>query len=582
MKSDALSILNEILFQKEQPVTFREFVTGSDYCGTSEMYEFWLKEGMDLDSSIYEVIVKGSLGGGKSWFVAYLIAYRHYLLFFDGNPHKFLGIPSNSPVYFFYFSVSLIQARRSGFKYIYNIIKNCKWFKENCPIEENLTLSIRFSNGFSIEYASAEGHQIGLNVWGFILDEANFRKGVGEGMVEEYEEVTYLYEQLIDRLYSRFSREDGSVAGLAILVSSASYQSSFVEKRENQIKGDKYTKIIQAVAYDIRPEKYSKERFEVFIGFKQYEPCIVEGEKHKQQIIKQLGLEGTDMWQDYFVNPPVSIKKLYLTNINRALQNHSGVATQISGRFLKNLNILINSYYDDEPKIFSQDKITISNGDDVQILDFLIEENIRFPERPHSLFIDLSVAGDSGGLSCFRFDGEWDGIKHHTHVFTLEIVPPAPPYETRISKIRLFIEEFATLVNITAFGSDQFQSKQLRQDILSDLSLQDSRLSIDSTDVFHIQWVRSLVESATRMRYYENLQREVEEAEHDLRKRRVVKRKNSTDDLFQSVVGAYTLSETVSSLEGNIDDLSSVYRKLNVVGEAKAKRLFKKLGYGLK
>ena len=70
-----------------------------------------------------------------------------------------------------------------------------------------------------------------LNVIGFILDEANFRKGVGLGLSAEYQEVANLYQQLLDRQITRFVRPDGSLS-LAILISSASYQSSFVEKRK--------------------------------------------------------------------------------------------------------------------------------------------------------------------------------------------------------------------------------------------------------------------------------------------------------------------------------------------------------------
>ena len=91
--------------------------------------------------------------------------------------------------------------------------------------------------------ASAEGHQIGLNVLGFILDEANFRKGVGLGNAEEYSEVTRLYQQLIDRQITRFATPSGSKA-FAILISSASYQSSFSEKRKQAALTDNNTKCI--------------------------------------------------------------------------------------------------------------------------------------------------------------------------------------------------------------------------------------------------------------------------------------------------------------------------------------------------
>lgn len=199
-----------------------------------------------------------------------------------------------------------------------------------------------------------------------------------------------------------------------------------------------------------------------------------------------------------------------------------------------------------------------------------------YPERPHSLFLDLSITGDSGGFSCFRFDGEKDNVRYHTHVFTLEIVPPPPPHQTRISKYRQFMSEFAQIVNVVAFGTDQFQSTGLRQDVHADLGLTDTRLSIDSSDLPHLQWVRGLVEKATRMRQIPKLELEVIEAEHDLKRRRVVKKKGSTDDLFQSAVGAYWLSDTVGPQAGDISNLTD---SINLVGAQSYKRVLKKLGY---
>ena len=121
-------------------------------------------------------------------------------------------------------------------------------------------------------------------------------------------------------------------------------------------------------------------------------------------------------------------------------------------------------------------------------------------------------------------------------------------------------------------------STGLRQDVKEDLDLPDIRLSIDSSDLPHLQWVRALVEKALRMRQIEKLELEVVEAEHDLKKRRVVKKKGSTDDLFQSAVGAFWLSDTIGAQSANIDDLTE---GINLVGAQSYRRVLKKLGYGV-
>lgn len=578
--SEILESTEKIIFsEKKQPVSFREFVCGKDYCDDSDIYEFWLEEEVKIPQKCSELIIDGSLGGGKSTFSSYYTAYRVYKWFLNGDPRKELGIAANSDLYGFYFSVSLKMAEKSGFKLLYNVFKNCKWFKENMPMNTDLKSSIQFPNQrFQIDYASSETHQTGLNVIIFILDEANFRGGVGTGVAQEYEEVTFLYSQLLDRLVTRFGRPDGTVDALAILVSSASYQSAFAEQRRSAVENDPNAYHIRAVGYKIKPQNYSKEMFTVFSGTATMEPLIVNSLEHKNKIIAALNMEGTGLAEKFFLDVPVSIKRFFETNINLALQNHCGVPTQIKGRFLQDINILKMNYTNDEDEIFSQRIISLSNADDIQLADYLIPENIQYPERPHSLFLDLSITGDSGGFSCVRFDGEKDGIRYHTHVFTLEIVPPPPPHQTRISKYRQFMSEFAQLVNVVAFGTDQFQSTGLRQDVKEDLDLPDVRLSIDSSDLPHLQWVRALVEKAMRMRRIEKLELEVIEAEHDLKKRRVVKKKGSTDDLFQSVVGAHWLSDTIGAQSGSIDDITE---GINLVGAQSYRRVLKKLGYNV-
>lgn len=579
MNEGILNCVEEILFPKRTSADFKTFVCSPDFCGNPNMYQFWLDESENLPQTVSEIIISGSLGGGKSWFAAFYIGWRLYLLFEGGDPHDKLGIPKDDPVYILYFSVSMTMAKRSGFQYLFNVFKQCKWFKENCPADPNLTSSIRFPNGFSIEYASSEGHQIGLNVWGFILDEANFRAGVGQGLVAEYSEVTNLYTQLIDRQVSRFS-SGFEVSALAILLSSASYQSAFVEKRKESIKDDPNSRFVRAVAYKIRPEKYSKEKFEVFVGAGQIEPRILNSPKEKDLILRQLKLDGISdvIGGEYFEEVPTSLKKFYTANISLALQNHSGIPTQIQGKFLKNINIFTTTYKLDLPKFFYQDEITLSTGDDVELIEFVDVDSIDYPERPHSFFFDLSVTGDTGGFSCFRFDGiDERNFRKHTHVFTVGIVPPPNPFATKISKMRTFMNDISEFVNVTAFGTDQFQSTQLRQDINADLDLEDVRLSIDSSDAPHLHWVHGLVDGNITSYYNPKLETEVDEAEHDMKRRRIVKRKGSTDDLFQSCVGAYWLSDTISAYEG---DLKSIYgEKVNLVGARSYDRMLRNLGY---
>ena len=563
----------------EEPVSFREFVSGKDYCNNPYLYEYWYEQEEKTDVKISELILDGSLGGGKSTFAAYYFAYRVFLLFYGGSPQIQLGLPENSDIYCLYFSVSINQAKQSGYQLIYDIFETCKWFKENAPINKELKSTVEFvGRHFYIKYASGEGHQIGLNVWGFILDEANFRgEGVGNGVEEQYAEVTQLYTQLIDRQLSRFANEDCTVDALAILVSSASYQSSFVEQRKALVKGDKSARIITSAAYEVKPHRFSKEKFEVFIGSGTVEPCIIESEEQRLKILNSAGILGTGEEEAFFRKVPMNLLKSFKTNIILAIQNHCGVSTMMSSSFMSNMTYLYKSYVD-LPKMFQSEFLEASTEDDTELIEYLLVSNIEYADRPHSLFLDLSVQHDTGSLTAYRYDGTDEKGSHiHTRAFSLKFIPPAFPAQTEITKIKRFIVDLAQYINIVAFASDQYQSTQLRQEINDELGLQDVRISIDSSDIPHIHWQKALVSGRIRQERDETLEREVKEAVHDWKKHRVLKARGSSDDTLQSNVGAFFLSDTQGREAGTLEDLYGP--RANLVGGKSISKVLKSLGY---
>lgn len=576
MSSDSLSILKDYLEIDQKELSFREFVESPEYLGNSSVYEFWKREMGAVPDDVTEIIFDGSLGTGKSYVAAIYMCYRLCKLFKKGNPQAMFGLAPGSDVYVMYFSLSMTLAKRTGFQYLFEVVDSCEWFKKNCPRNTRLTSEIEFPNGFHIIYASAAPHQTGLNVWGFILDEANFRKGVGLGMAEEYSEVFEICNQLIDRQMSRFL-VGGKLEALAIFVSSASYESSFIEKRKDVARSDSRTKIVTSVKYKVKPENYSSETFEVFCGYGQMEPCIIDTQEQKISLISSLGFT-IETCEHLFEKVPVTLRKQFLSNINLAIQNHCGRPTNVKGTFLHNYGLLKSSYTEIKSP-FLQDFITISNKDTSQIMDIFDPSRIENGSMPHALFLDLSIQGDSGSLACFRYDGIKDSMRLLTHCWTLEIVPPEFPEMTMIHKVTEFVIWLSQYVNIVAFGSDNFQSVGVRQDICNALTLTDIRMSMDSSDAPYLHWIKALVEKRVRMKFYERFDREVREAQHDLKKRRVVKRPDSSDDQLQATIGAFYLADTFVAAE--YEGIQGLYEndRVNLIGGKSITSVLRKLGY---
>lgn len=578
-KSDILKVLSDSLSVKKV-VDFTTFVSDPEYLGLSGVYPWWFENITPrLNYKTSRAVFRGSTGAGKSTLMNLVLLYKIYLLFSKGSDvTKTLGLMRNTQVYCLYFSVSMTQAKRSGFQQMRSFIDGSKWFTENFPRDKSIDSSIRFPNDFYIEYASGEQHQISLNVWGFILDEANFRKtgSSGEGSTANFDEVYHLASQLENRLAQRFLR-NGVENFFAGYISSASYETSFIQDKGDDYKESNTAIVLDPVLYKVDPKRYTSNRFEVFFGFGEVSPCVVKDTAHKQSIIKSLSsFELTkDKIDTLFEEVPLELKKQFDENIYLAIQNICGRPTALRGSFITNYDLIKESYVSRAPTPFSQDSVTVSNKVDLSIQELISVDTYGFEEswKPHSLFMDISLNGDFGSLSCVRFDGLFGGVKYHSHVFTLEIIPPAFPAATDLSKVQNFIIWLAKYINLVSFGSDQFQSSGIRQEVSKALDLPDVRVSLDSTDVPHLSWLSACASHRFRMKFYERLDREIREAVHDLKRRRVVKRKGSSDDQFQSVVGAFYLSDTLGSTAATVPE------RINIVGASKAQQLMRSVGF---
>lgn len=581
MAESLLSTLHKTLAVKDA-VDFRTFVCGEEYLNLTGVYEYWLENlNPRLSRKTSRAIFRGSTGAGKSTVMNLVLLYKIYLLFMQGSDvAKTLGLMKGTDVYCFYFSVSMTQAKRSGFNQLKSFIDGSEWFNKNFPRDKSIDSSIRFPNNFYIEYASGEQHQISLNIWGFILDEANFRKtgSAGEGSTADFDEVYHLANQLENRLSQRFLR-DGIENFFAGYISSASYETAFIQDKGDDYKDDPTAIVLDPVLYKVDPRRYTSNRFEVFFGFGEVSPCIVEDENHKESLIRSLRQMSLpdDKIETFFEKVPLELQKQFKNNIYLAIQNICGRPTALRGSFVTNYEIIKSSYDSTLLSPFSQDSVTVSNKVDIPVEKLLAIDpgNFLYPTRPHSLFMDISLQGDYGSLSCVRYDGMFGGVKYHSHVFTLEFIPPAFPAATDLTKVQNFIIWLAQYINVAAFGSDNFNSVQIRQEVMKALEIPDVRVSLDSTDLPHLAWLSACVSSRFKMHFYERLDKEIREAVHDLKKRRVVKRKGSSDDQFQTVVGAFYLSDTIGSTTATIPE------RVNVVSAQSAMRLAQSCGYNV-
>ena len=141
-------------FKLYDPVPVREFINTQYYSGMEPgtMYDYWIDVIEDFVEGGYnEIIVTGSIGAGKTLAMNMLLMYKVYELFAHKNISKYLGFPAIQDIYNVYFSVSLTQAQRTGFKLFKEMIDSSQWFNNTFPRNKKINSAVEFpQNKFNI------------------------------------------------------------------------------------------------------------------------------------------------------------------------------------------------------------------------------------------------------------------------------------------------------------------------------------------------------------------------------------------------------------------------------------------------
>jgi hypothetical protein len=524
-----------------EPVPPKDFFLSEYHCGfpSTMIPKFWLDEAIDfIEGGYNELIITGSLGSFKTTWANLILLYKMYELFSYKSIHAYFGLPKIQDIYNIYFNVNLTQARLTGFNQLKNMIDESQWYISEYPRNKLLNSIIEFAKQPAFKFLSGSGHQhaIGMTIWSFILDEGDFFKKNGAGFDESYSYVTNMYTELVDRRKSRFQNGEKDLS-FSVLISSASFQSSFVEKRIAEAAVDDKIKVVKAIQYKVVPEKHSDKKFCVFVGDVMVDPEMINSTQDFNLLFKKLGYQTEvdpklDIMEAYeslppdlkmkFETPPVDLKDRFDKNLGKALQNFCGVFIAAEGKLFQSKSLLFSAYKKNIVHPFSKEKIVLSNGDRIKLQDYFTPHMLTYLDRPHALHQDGSITGDSTGLSMVRYDGMVGNMRKYTQVFSIEILPPPNPFRIKLSKLRDFVIYLMKDlgVNIVKFTQDQFQSEDNLQ-LLADEGLTVARQSIDKSDKPYLSWIGLLVDECIDMYKYPVLEEEAFGAIHYIRKQKV-------------------------------------------------------------
>lgn len=449
------------------------------------------------------------------------------------NPHALYGLMPGTTIMLAYLSLNREIAEATGYGDLRSLLDSVPYFKEHFPRNYRLSNEIDWPDkNIKVTSGSRISHVIGTNLIGAALDEANF-SGSGEATensVTSISKAQNTYSSLRIRGEQRFSL-GGIDYSLSILISSATTANSFTEARLQSSKNNPHVYHINSVAYEVAPWKYSEEKFPVFIGNDQLDPCICDNiaafnnildslhlpriktddsNIDVKELIKQLDENG----QSLFRLVPVNFLESFKTDIIKGLQDVCGVSVNSVGRLFSARRYYNACIDPDLSHPFIQENFVLSTGSEVKGIEFLRSDwKPRHPEKLRYCAVDMALTGDSCGVAmCHIADmKEINGAqKPIIEVdFVLEIKPPLPPEKIHISKVREMVMDICNKfrLRIGKWTYDTFGSAESIQE-LQQQGINAEAQSVDRTIDPYLAFCDLFYEGRIRLYSYPKFEQE--------------------------------------------------------------------------
>jgi hypothetical protein len=353
----------------------------------------------------HNILFSGSLRSGKTYVL--LIAIKRYVYeisrWYD-FPGLF-GLSSTTLPRIIFMSLSSDKADSTGLDRLIRMIDTTPYFQLPLFKRRRINSEVSFP-WVKVVSGSDVNHLIGDDIFGAVLDEASLRGRTKSSAVKQIHEI---FMEMRSRSETTFSI-GGKWGGFSAIAATAGKATSFVDMQVQRAKrGDANFFLVEAAMYDVRPESYSKERFDIFVGDGNIPPFICDSPG--QDVVQAINSIGEVVDQFLIgrpflvVHPPVSLRHFYEEDIEYSLQNLSGITRTGSSLFVPNA-ALINKMFSSDLRyptdIFLSDGVPKFGIYDTLLPEELIDEdmvNSVYAGEPVYAHFDISRVNDATGFA---------------------------------------------------------------------------------------------------------------------------------------------------------------------------------------
>ena len=311
------------------PVGPKEFIESEKFYGNKFHGQIrpWVIETMEqvFSGKYYApifntVAISAGKGAGKSYMMGIMNAYLWYWLLSFKDFGKYIktqgaSFDSDATISLLGMAPNKRQAKGIVFENTAKFINKVRAFRERgwLPKEDTKSELIYELNGFPklivFPGNSSETFSLGYNIFGGVIDEADFWAQQQKDPVEE------IYNEMYNRRKTRFGN-----AGVIMLISSAKVDGSFFQNFEYKAEKDSTIFFKRKSTYDCDPVLITLPRYELKI-------------KHEK---------GDGTLQDIILRPPQAWKPLYDKDPGTCLKDFDAIPPVAGAPFYKDVILLLS------------------------------------------------------------------------------------------------------------------------------------------------------------------------------------------------------------------------------------------------
>lgn len=528
---------------KEDPITFRDFVTNKDMMDFPKLSErqyapsdfmFGNDPKKIFDNENTTAILAHGKGSGKDTITSLLMCYVVYVLLCMRSPQKFFNLPEGEPIDLLNVAVNAVQASSVFFEKFKQRLIRWQWLRDKYPVKfsgsflgqariDDILNTVTITQNAAIfpnNIRAISGHsgansQEGKNILFFVCDEI-----AGFDETPTTNRGITIFNMMRSSAVSRFGNRHKGVA-----LSFPRYEGDAILKLYDQGQSELHWFCDKACTWEVKPAHCFKDYPQKYFEF--------EGQK--------IPLE----FQSEFKSDPENAKTKYMC-----------IPSSISSVFIEK-----------PEKVRAC--IDINRLPVVELTDYnqgnyvkkaISGYNISRNDIEYTVTIDLGLRSDSAAISIFHTESSTQGLKAIQDLMTGWMPDPEKHLEVSMNDIKEFLVEISKHIKIRQVLFDQWNSALLIEQ-LNELKIPSEEYRLGFADYKHAK--EMLYEGRVSLQPNERLQEEFRRLILT-RSKRVDHAPDFHNDFCDTVVGAIKVLLTKRALNNNINMEGGIYIQDNL------------------